>query len=88
MFYNADRETMFLCFLAVLDFQIPCLRPETPALYLRSLLIHHECHGQKLGRPRRICGRERSFKDLGRRGRRRPEEPCSGLEILQHLHLV
>ena len=38
--------------LAVLDFQIPCFRPETPALYIRSLLTNLEGRGRKLGRPR------------------------------------
>ena len=36
---------------AVLDFQIPCFRPEIPALYLRSLLINYKGHEQKQGRP-------------------------------------
>ena len=40
--------------LAVLDFQIPCFRPETPGLYPRSLPTNHECRGRKLGRPRRL----------------------------------
>ena len=34
--------------LAVLDFQFPCYRPESPTLYLRSLLTNHEGYGQKL----------------------------------------
>ena len=38
--------------LAVLDFKIPCFHPETPALYLRSLLTNHEGCRRKLGRPR------------------------------------
>ena len=37
--------------LAVVDFQIPCYRPETPALYPRRLLINHEGPGRTLGRP-------------------------------------
>ena len=65
--------------LAVLDFQIPCLRSETHAFYPRSLLTNHEGQGQKLGRPWRISERERVFKDPGRQGRRRPEEPSLNL---------
>jgi len=61
--------------LAVLDFQIPCFRPETPVLYPRRLLTNHEGHVRKLGRPRRAEGREQGYKYPGRRGRRRPEEP-------------
>ena len=38
--------------LAVLDFYIPCFRPEAPALHPRSLLTNHEGDGRKLGRPR------------------------------------
>ena len=49
----------------VLDFQIPCLRPETPALYSISLLTNHEGHGQKLRHPRRFSGREREFQRSG-----------------------
>ena len=51
--------------LGVLDFQIACLRPETPALYPRSLLTHHEEYGQKLRHPRRFRGREREFQRSG-----------------------
>ena len=32
--------------LAILDFQIPCFHPKTPALYLRSLLTNHESCGR------------------------------------------
>ena len=32
--------------LTVLDFQIPCFRPETPAFYPRSLPTIHEGHGR------------------------------------------
>ena len=39
---------------AVLDFQIPCFRPETPALYPRSFVTNHKGRGRKLGRPRRL----------------------------------
>ena len=39
--------------LGVLEFQIPCLRPETTALCPKSLLTNHDGHGQKLGRPGR-----------------------------------
>ena len=65
----------------VLDVQIPCFRLEIPALYLISLLTNHEGHGRKLGRPRRLKGREEElqtlkFKDQGRRGCRPPKEPC------------
>ena len=38
----------------LLDFQIPCFRPETPVLYLRSLLTNHKGHGRELKRPRRL----------------------------------
>ena len=31
--------------LAALNFQIPCFRPETPALYLRSLPTNPKGHG-------------------------------------------
>ena len=34
--------------LTVLDFLIPCYRPESPTLYLKSLLTNHEGYGQKL----------------------------------------
>ena len=37
--------------LAVLDFQIPFSRPETPGFYPRCLLTKHEGRGHKLGRP-------------------------------------
>ena len=40
--------------LAVLDFQIPCFRPESPALNPSILLTNQEAHGRKLGRPRRL----------------------------------
>ena len=33
--------------LAVLDFQIPCFRPETPAFYARSELTNHEGRGRE-----------------------------------------
>ena len=48
--------------LAVLDFQIPCYRPESPTLYLRS------AHWDDLK------DGNRDFKDPGRR---HPEEPWS-----------
>ena len=51
--------------LAVLEFQIACLRAETPALYSRNLLTNHEGHGQKLRHPRRFRGREREFQRSG-----------------------
>ena len=47
--------------LAVLEFLIPCFRPVTPALYPRSLPTNHEGHGRKLGRPRRLQGREQGL---------------------------
>ena len=40
--------------LAVLEFQIRCLRAETPPMYPRSFLINHEGHEQKLGRSLRL----------------------------------
>ena len=43
--------------LAVLNFQIPCFRPETPAFYLWSLLTNHRSGTQK-GRPRRLYRRK------------------------------
>ena len=36
--------------LTVLDLQIPCFRPETPAMHLTN----HEGRGRKLRRPRRL----------------------------------
>ena len=50
--------------LAVLDFQIPCYRPESPTLYLRRSLTKDICEG-----------RERGLRDTGRRGRRLPRNP-------------
>ena len=38
MTHVGDRPPQNVDVLAVMDFQIPCLRPETPALYPRSLL--------------------------------------------------
>ena len=35
--------------LGVFNFQIPCFRPESPALYPKSLPTFHEGHGRKLG---------------------------------------
>ena len=45
--------------LRIIFEQISCFRPETPGFYLRCLLIKREGHGQKLGKPRRLLGRER-----------------------------
>ena len=67
--------------LAVLDFQISFHRPETPGFYPRCLLTKVEDHRRKLGRPRRLWGRERGVKDPGRRGRKLPEDPWSGMAI-------
>ena len=44
--------------LAVRNFKIPCFRPETPPMYLRSLITNHEGCGRKLGFPRRLKGRD------------------------------
>ena len=62
--------------LAVLDLQITCFRPETPALYPRSLLTNHEGRGHNDNVRDDFRDGNESFKDLGRWGRRRPEEPC------------
>ena len=61
--------------LAVLDFQISCFRPKSPALYPKSLPANHERHGKKDVSDDFKDGNE-GFKDPGRQGRRRPEEPC------------
>ena len=41
-YYVSTRPPQDVDVIAVLDFQIPCFRPETPALYPRSLLTNHE----------------------------------------------
>ena len=46
------RPPQYVDVLAVLDFQIPCFRPETPGFYPRCLLTKHEGHERKLGGPR------------------------------------
>ena len=56
------------------DLKILCYGLETPALYL-SFRTSHEGSGRKPGRPRRLKGWNGGFKDPGRRGRRRPEDP-------------
>ena len=44
-----SRPLQDVAVLAVLDFQIPCNRPESPTLYLRSTLTNHEGHERKIG---------------------------------------
>ena len=60
--------------IADLDVQIPCSRPETPALYPRTLLSNHEGCERDDVRDEFRDGNE-GFKDPGRRGHRRSEEP-------------
>ena len=67
--------------LAVLDFQIPCFRPETPALYPRSLLTNNEGRGQNENVRADFEGGNEGFKDPDQWGRRRPEEPCLNQQI-------
>ena len=66
--------------LVVMDFLNYCFRPETHDFYPQSLLNNQEGCRRKL--PRRTVERPRDlregnegFKDPGRQGRRRPEEP-------------
>lgn len=61
--------------LAVLDIQIPCFRPETSALYTRSLLTNHESHEEKNDVREDFRDGNKCFNDPGRRGRWRIEEP-------------
>ena len=53
--------------LVVLDFEIPCFRPETLALHSRSLPTNHESRDD-------FKDGNEGFNDQGRRGRRRSED--------------
>ena len=78
------RPSQDVYVLAVLDFQMPCLRPGNPDLYLRNLPANYKCPGQKLGRPQRLWGRERMLQ----RSRTARMSTSSGALILIQINLI
>ena len=68
---------------AVLDFEIPCHRPETTALYPRRFRM-----SRKPGSPRRLWGQENGFKDSGRRGHQRLAEAWYQIAIRSSMQIM
>ena len=62
-YYVSIRPPQDVDVLAVLYFQIPCFRPETPALYPRSLLTNNEGRGQNENVRADFEGGNEGFKD-------------------------